>query len=193
MDLITEKSCLPRRPPRFTSSVAPPVSDPRRWTGPAAHARLWPHPRRRRRRMRGGVNVALAPALGSILVARGGLAGAPAAKRTRHSRLCRRRPTEGESCARLRMNTLPPSGGTRPPRITRSGLKLQRSTLQHSRRLLCRQSRIRARLRALTGPTARTSSTHATIPQLREFLHRGAGKIPAYRRFVATLAQGRMR
>ena len=37
----------------------------------------------------GGVNVALAPALGSILVARGGLAGAPAAKRTRHSRLCR--------------------------------------------------------------------------------------------------------
>ena len=53
----------------------------------------------------GGVNVALAPALGSILVARGGLAGAPAAKRTRHSRLCRRRPTEGESCVRLRMNT----------------------------------------------------------------------------------------
>ena len=40
----------------------------------------------------GGGNVALAPALGSILVARGGLAGAPAAKRTRHSPLRGRQP-----------------------------------------------------------------------------------------------------
>ena len=48
----------------------------------------------------GGVNVALAPALGSILVARGGFAGTPAAKRTRHSRLCRRRPAATVALAR---------------------------------------------------------------------------------------------
>ena len=44
--------------------------------------------------------MALAPALGSILVARGGLAGAPAAKRTRHWRLCRRRPAAAVALAR---------------------------------------------------------------------------------------------
>ena len=51
----------------------------------------------------GDVNVALAPALGSILVARGGFAGAPPAKRTRHSRLCRRRPTAAVALARAAM------------------------------------------------------------------------------------------
>ena len=59
-----------------------------------------------------------------------------------------------------------------------------------------------ASLQATADPRAsaranRTNGEHlfnpAMIPQFREFLDRGEGEIPAYRRFVATPAQGRMR
>ena len=57
-------------------------------------------------------------------------------------------------------------------------------------------------LQAIANPCAsarahRTNGEHlfnpAMIPQFREFLDRGARKILAYRRFIATPAQGRMR
>ena len=69
----------------------------------------------------GGVNVALAPALGSILVTCRGLAGTPAAKRTRHSRLCRRRPAAAVALARAAV--VDPTGDD--PVTTRMAVRLR--------------------------------------------------------------------